>query len=152
MYPEQRIKAFSLLEVLVVLLLTGLLFSLAFTMYLQTTRLHATFLGKKEDIQESILAFDELGRLFMYANRIQEPRKDALLFELGSEKIALFFNPEHIVRKVSSGKLDTLLVQGELLEVNYYKSSRLVTDATININGQEFFFSKAYDAKTLLNN
>ena len=152
----KRLPAYTLAELMVVMLLSGILSVAIYGMYYWLLKRYNDYDQKRQHTEEVLQLSSELERLFFEANSIEAGRSNQLFFYLPGQEVLMQFEGEYVLRQLGF-QLDTLHVAaslGGVREINIRGKQPLVQQVSVLMlygqEEQERVFIKEYDAKSLL--
>jgi Tfp pilus assembly protein PilE len=155
-WQNKQLSAYTLVELIVVLLLSSLLCTAVFGMYFWMINRYHDFESKRYNSEQVLGLTAEMERLFFEAETIALGRGNQLIFQLPRQEILMQFDDDYVLRQWAL-EIDTIQVAASLqsvYELEGVGGRGLVQTATITImlGGEEInrMFIKQYDARRLL--
>lgn len=155
---KKQLKAFTIIELLVSMTLTGILVTFAFLGYNQMQKLFINYTQQSEFISE----YNQLNKaLFVLADKAQTIKKEndhSILFKTDTNTVNFEFNDKNCLLKFAS-RTDTFHFELKEPVVEYILlNNNTVTNVITIFKGEVFFqnqkfhvsFQKRYDAESLL--
>jgi len=109
---KQKVKAFTILEVTITMLITGLLIGITYTSYSIVVQSYKAFSVKNDEIAVLVTLDHLLKRDFDKAEIIYKTQ-DGLMFKQDNQIVNYEFMPDYILR--SSARIDTFKVQTQAI-------------------------------------
>ena len=128
---DLRVKAFTILEVTIAMLLTGLAAGITYTVFSIVLKSYHNY-GARNDRISAIITLDHvIKRDFELADTILN-YDGGVLMRSGQKNVKYVFSPDYILRE--TGRIDTFRVRSEDLVVSFDRMplSRLQTDTEMN--------------------
>jgi prepilin-type N-terminal cleavage/methylation domain-containing protein len=155
----QKLKAFTMIELLITMTLSAILVVFAYMGYNQMQQLFVNYTVQSKFISD----YNQLNKaLFLISNNsktIEKNGEHSLIFKTDSNAIELELAPKNILLKFKS-HTDTFDIESKKMELSYLplgnnSSSVIINhfDAEVFFRSQKFHvsFHKDYDAATILN-
>lgn len=158
MQTKHKLKAFTIMELLVSMTLTGILVSFAFLGYNQIQKLFLNYVEQSEFISEYNQLNKALVTISERAQFIEQANENDVSFKTDSNDIALNITKENILLKFKS-HTDTFHLANkekrfQFVTIDNYTSTKLVKsfECDVFFRSQKFrvSFHKQYDSESIL--
>lgn len=146
---RKKIFAFSILEITIAMVISGILTASIFGMYSWLVKRYSYIQKQEENIQQMAIFISELERLTVNCQSIERGRTNQLVFNFPEkEEIVIQFEEDHILRQ-QLYVLDTLWVpQAKILEVHYAEfNEEWIESIVLELPKTNYWVNKVYDAK-----
>ncbi len=156
----KKLKAFTILELIVAMTISSLLIGTCFFAYQIIIAQFSNYKANTQRIQEVALCNYVLTKDIDHANTIVQPEQGVLLLNNNSEKLTYIFERDYILRTNRAGT-DTFRLAVEEMEtkkiklINELGIQEMVTNIEIRLSpkqvNENFHFRKEYSPHILIN-
>lgn len=156
---DRRLKAFTIMELLVSMTLTGILVAFAFMGYNQVQRLFINYTIQSEFVSDYNQLNKALELLAAKAKTIKAQGDKAIRFEQDSGSVLLDMRQDKILLNLGT-RTDTFAMKAKEIRLSFVNTGETTLppvllqhmDCEVHFQSQKFrvSFDKAYDARTLL--
>jgi prepilin-type N-terminal cleavage/methylation domain-containing protein len=156
--PIPSLRAFTVLELIIVMMLTGILVSMGYTLLRIFSFQQQQYTGNITLLQDYFLLKKRMDRDFFNARILEQQGQHALICRMEQEDVKYdFIGNERIIRVTGLDTTDVFHIGHQisdwdiLEEANLSLVEGLEVDLLIKDNRFPLVFTKQYDATTLLN-
>ena len=149
----RSVNAFTIIEVIVSLLISSIVISLAYTIFINS---ETYFENIKRQSSYSIQYIDFYSVLKKDINRSNSIafKNNELILKFDNDQVIYILEDEYVEREVLNKRTNTFDIVIKDIEVKYLKNSKFVNEIIIQIQGVNLFevnFIKQYSGQSLVN-
>lgn len=147
-----KLKAFSLLEVLVAILISGIVISTAYSVYIYTHQQLIRYQSIKNGIRDYFELTTTLNRDFENAEKILKKDNYEIEMMIQSNRFNYQIHTDYILR-ISDIQTDTFFFTTDDVVINHFDGTNhsMVTSMQLTINDEQLSFYKEYGAIEKIN-
>lgn len=142
-----KLKAFSILELMVAILISGIIISAAFSVFIFSNKQFFKFTAIKTDIRDYFELSSTLKRDFEMAKKVIKKSDEQVEMQLTDKNIIYQFGAKYITRTTTL-HTDTFMFPSTNIEVNMLTNNNenLIDYLKLNVKDNTLLFYKDYGA------